>query len=409
MAAAEESTQVFPSEDVANPVGLERLLDLIGSIYDASLKASIWPQILASLAPFFDANKGTLISLDPQQPQSAATYAFGFDSVLSPDFRNRDMELDYWCERSKDLPTRSVFLGSELLPVAEMRKSAMYRQFGKPFGVEFMVGGVVSNLPRHLAIIAFYRAERDFEPRAKRLMSLLLPHLQLALFVNRRLGEFVQGQRAAIEVLEQRNTHGIIMLNAGGDVLHANQRAIALGQRGEGITLQKNRVVFRSTVAQGKFDRLIHNASQTVLETGLEGGGFFILPRRGGKAPIEVAVSPVRQSAASVGVPAATTCMAFVHDPADRYEVSGDWLRSVYGLTPAEVRLCDALFNRESLTDAARHLRVTENTARSQLKGVFVKLGVASQSQLMLRLAMSLTLRMAPPKKSRSIRRRKPA
>ena len=108
-----------------------------------------------------------------------------------------------------------------------------------------MIGGIISNTPHHLAIIGFYRDGKDFEPRSKRLMSLLLPHLRMALFVNRRLGEITDGQKAAWEVLDSRNGHGIIMLNTDGEILIANKRALAIGARGEGISLSRNRISFR--------------------------------------------------------------------------------------------------------------------------------------------------------------------
>jgi DNA-binding CsgD family transcriptional regulator/PAS domain-containing protein len=401
-----------PNLALVPPVGdevlrkrVERLLDLVSRIYDAALKDEIWPQILASMAPMFDTDKGTLLSLDPHRPEAALTYAVGFDSILRPEFRRRNIELDYWCERSKALPGGTVFLGSELLPVEEMRSSAMYREFGKPYGVEYMIGGIVANRPNYLSIVAFYRADRDFEPRAKALMRMLLPHLQMAVFVNRRLRESSEDKQAAFLALDRQNTHGIVMLNAEGDVLFANGRAIGYGKRDDGISLRERRVVFRSPIAQGEFDRLVQAASQTSLEANIEGGGVFLVPRRG-KAAMEVVVSPVTQRSAAATLPATTACIVFIHDPTDRYEVSGSWLQKVYGLTAAEARLCEALFQRESLADAAKHLHIAENTARSQLKGVFVKLGVASQSQLLLRLATSLTARVPQPKKSPSTRRR---
>jgi DNA-binding CsgD family transcriptional regulator/PAS domain-containing protein len=393
--------------DAMEPARLDRLLDLVGSIYDASLKPKIWPEILATLAPFYGTDKGSLLSVDPEHPEAAASYAVGMDSILSPSFRERPRELDYWCLRSKRLPGGSVFLGSELLSIEETRSSAVYQEFGKPFGIEYLIGGIISNTPRHLAIISFFRDGKDFDLHSKRLMSLLLPHLRMALFVNRRLGEITDGQEAAREVLDSRHEHGIIMLNGDGDIIFANRHAVAIGARGDGISLSQNRISFRNAADQDKFDRLRQSASHMALEATTEGGGLFLVRRRGAKPPVEVVVSPVRRSALNPNVPTATRCIVFIHDPADNCEISGKWLKTVYGLTPAEVRLCEALFQHESLAVASTQLRITENTARSQLKGVFLKLGVSSQGQLLRRLALSLTLRFNPQTKQTSTRRRK--
>ncbi|MEQ1770014.1 MAG: hypothetical protein ABL879_09255 [Devosia sp.] len=52
------------------------------------------------------------------------------------------------------------------------------------------------------------------------------------------------------------------------------------------------------------------------------------------------------------------------------------------GLTPAEARLAVAVGRGRPVRDAAVHLNITENTARSTLKLVYGKLGISKQSEL---------------------------
>ncbi len=62
-------------------------------------------------------------------------------------------------------------------------------------------------------------------------------------------------------------------------------------------------------------------------------------------------------------------------------------LRASLGLTPAELRLANLLKDGLSLADAAPQLGIAVNTARNQLRGIFTKLGVNRQSEMVRHLA----------------------
>lgn len=55
---------------------------------------------------------------------------------------------------------------------------------------------------------------------------------------------------------------------------------------------------------------------------------------------------------------------------------------AAYGLSPAEARLALLMDGSRSLVQAAEHLGIRHETARSQLRQVFAKLGVSRQSEL---------------------------
>ena len=72
--------------------------------------------------------------------------------------------------------------------------------------------------------------------------------------------------------------------------------------------------------------------------------------------------------------------------------VFGELLHALFGLTPAERGLATALSAGDHLCDIATNRGVALNTVRAQLKSVFGKVGVTSQSDLVRTL---LTLQMA--------------
>lgn len=65
-------------------------------------------------------------------------------------------------------------------------------------------------------------------------------------------------------------------------------------------------------------------------------------------------------------------------------------LPKIFGLTPAETNLCGALLETYSLPAAAQRLSVKNSTARTQLKSIFAKTKVNSQTALIAKLTLLL-------------------
>jgi DNA-binding CsgD family transcriptional regulator len=73
------------------------------------------------------------------------------------------------------------------------------------------------------------------------------------------------------------------------------------------------------------------------------------------------------------------------------------YLAEVFDLTPAEIRLAKALLRGNNLTEAARHLDLSRNTAHSQLKSVFSKTQTNRQGELIALLLRSPTVMYREP------------
>lgn len=78
--------------------------------------------------------------------------------------------------------------------------------------------------------------------------------------------------------------------------------------------------------------------------------------------------------------------IAFVAPDREAANDASRMYRETFGLTPAEARLAAALKDGLSLKEAAAHLNISVNTARNQIKGVFEKLGVNRQGDLIRHL-----------------------
>ena len=71
-------------------------------------------------------------------------------------------------------------------------------------------------------------------------------------------------------------------------------------------------------------------------------------------------------------------------------------LEHLYGLTGAEARLAAELFLGGTLSESAARLGVSPNTAKSQLRAIYEKLGVSSKAALMRTIGLGLGIRYTP-------------
>lgn len=67
----------------------------------------------------------------------------------------------------------------------------------------------------------------------------------------------------------------------------------------------------------------------------------------------------------------------------------------LYGLTPAEARLVEALLGGETVAEYAERAGVSANTAKTQLKRVFAKTGCGRQAELVAAVLDNPVLRAA--------------
>jgi len=79
-----------------------------------------------------------------------------------------------------------------------------------------------------------------------------------------------------------------------------------------------------------------------------------------------------------------------IHDPETLQELNTDLLKDYFNLTPAESTLAKSLFMGISLPDTSEQLDISINTARTQLRSIFSKVGVHSQAALMQEFAKSI-------------------
>jgi DNA-binding CsgD family transcriptional regulator len=177
---------------------------------------------------------------------------------------------------------------------------------------------------------------------------------------------------------------GVIFIGSNTSVLLVNRTAEQILSRKNGLLLARGKVSAADYAESMRLQAMIVAAVQTGSGKGLRAGGTILISRDT-RRPLSVTVAPLREFGNMLSLQRAAAVL-FVSDPERNPELSVEMLSRCHGLTPAEARLAVVLAEGHSLKEAANACHVTHNTAKSQLKNVFLKTNTNRQVELVLLL-----------------------
>jgi len=192
---------------------------------------------------------------------------------------------------------------------------------------------------------------------------------------------------AAEAVLDKLN-RGVVIFDADGRVLYANDAAMRAAHASEAISIVEGRLGFGDPAAQARFEAFLQQGR----ERGDGGIGQSSVVMRvvtgAARPPYRVLLSPLATTgdSCSAGQPAQHVLM--IYEPHGERHFPRRILRELYGLSDAEADLTLLLFQGESLDAASQRLHISVNTAKTHLHHVFVKCDVHSQGELLQLLSL---------------------
>lgn len=362
-----------------------RAAEILPGIYAAASEPARWPEALQAVAGLLDASCGLLFSHQAAPEQRGLWVAWR----ISPEETRRYVEHyhahDIWMQRGHALkvwvPGR-VVVGADLLADRAFLDSLFYREFLAPQDIRDVCAGVLhdgseAGIPRvHVAVYRTHARPR-FGAADKAVMTALMPHLREATRIGFRLAELehrLHIARAAADTI----LPALVLADRSGRIVFANRPARILCAGGDGLRLKEGRLEVAAARLQSQLDKLLAQAGAQ--STALQ------VPRASGKPAFWLI--PVELPASEGAPPDARrpSKALLIHDPATQGANLQDFA-VLHRLTPAEAKLLEALLIHSMLSDAARHLGVSINTVRSQLRSILDKCGVHRQVELMRMVA----------------------
>lgn len=363
--------------------------DLIGSLYEAAVEPGLWSGMAGRIAAAFDSSSAVLklngSGGNVQLLDTTANLVVSETETAWADHWHRN---DLWVERSVAFGLSRVITSQDLISPEEERRSAFYQEWLRRLDIHHMAGVVFPAGDGSIGVLGIHRPKQcgHFSVVDCRRVAVLLPHLRRALLLGRRIAETTLAEAHALDALDSLDT-GVISVDAGCRIHHANARAEALLSEGQEIYALNGRLVVRHQALNLRLGSLVRDAVAVAGCSSAQPEAALGIPREG-RAPLTLAVAPLRPRWSRLdGQP--PLALVFLRDP-ESATVSPEQLRSLFGLTRSEAVVAAELARGRSLAQIAAAQGVSPETVRSHLKRLLAKTGTRRQAEAVALITRSV-------------------
>jgi len=374
----------------------------VGTIYDAALEPSRWPEAVRQIAGLHATDKALIFTpvLAPQD--GGFVFPHGLTEQVLQEWGTKYITHDVWTQAgiARGLGADgTAVLDTDLVPDSAFELSLFYRDFLSRHDIGRLCSGWVFDGKDGAPMTgcSVYRERlRPFTTINRELHGLTLSHLSRALGTMMRLRDRELKLAATLGALD-RLPGAIVLAGRRGNVVFANRAARALLAANDGITLSAGNAATDAegwlTATAPESDARLQAAIRLILAADPRIVTHFnrgVTARRpSGKADLVVQLSPLGENNEYAGGSLQPAAIVFISDPTAVPHLDETLLNTLYGLTIAEVRVAQALLLGKSLPEVGARLKLSENTVKKHLQAIFDKTGTRRQAQL-VKLLMGL-------------------
>jgi DNA-binding CsgD family transcriptional regulator/PAS domain-containing protein len=369
-----------------------QLSELIGMIYDCAVDPDRWPPTLAAICQSIGCGSGFILLVDLERSHHKFAYSWG----LSPDWKERYFAYSdkltgfYSLAFSRQYqPDGEPLIMSRFIDLTGLNGKRIYEDLRRTLGITDVMQTVVLREARRIAILTASQHQNDsiLMDQDAATMRLLAPHVRRAV----KIIDILDVSKIEVDTLVatlDTFIAGVVIVGEHGRILHANDAARRMLSEREPITAIDGILSARNAAANQELSAAIRLARDNEAQIGSSGLG---VPLRCDEPSVAHVLPLARGNVRTRLMPQATAAVFVTR--AER-ESSAD-IRALarnFDLTAAELRLLEQLTRNATLTDAARTLHISQETARTHLAHIFSKTGVSRQADL-----LTLVDRLAPP------------
>lgn len=376
-------------------VDARALSQLIGALYDAAAQPEEWEPLVARIAAFFGTSSCAIQTRDSIQGK---VLVHGATANILPHlntFASYYHPLDEWVKRGAARPINTAIGSDDIITDRELERLEFF-DWLRLTDTQYVLGSVITlDGQNTIAAIGVHRDKKSglFDAEAKQVMGLLLPHLRRALSLQERLRGLNIRSEIGFGALDRLGIATFVVAT-DGRVLHATACAERLLKAGF-FSCRGGRLQLGDASAQSALLRALRNSTAAGRGVATARSGATVFARGPDGTFVSLFVSPLpRRFADVVCEPSGIVFTAMQGNVALSASVA---LGRLWGLTPAEARLAEALVAGERLQDYAERTGLSLHTVRTQLKAVFGKSGHSRQSDLIREVLGNPILKLAQP------------
>ncbi len=383
----------------------DRMLSLIGLIYDTALDERLWAGLAGKVASAFEASSVGLRLRSPRTGRGPLLTST--DNLLASnaqEYTSHYWRHDKWAIRGAELGMSKVFISKELISDEELERSEWYWDWVRKGNIFYVMGVVFPVGDGDMVTFGIHRARRegDFEKQDKRPLTQFLPHLKRAMQLRRRLFTSNVERDATLDSLDRTGIATFIVAR-DGLILYGNRQAEIIAQHGDGISAAHNRLRTSDQDAAKALAMAIRTAVDIAAGESPAAPARAFAIRRLNRLPLTVLVSPFRPARDGFGLPM-PAAIVLARDP-EWPTASQAALQSIFGLTAAEACITRDLAAGRSANDIAARRGITVSTSRTHVKNILAKTGTNRQAELVALLSTTVAFLQGHSEKGESAAR----
>lgn len=344
---------------------------LVDTIYGVIFGEATWDMFLGRWNEIIPGGRTTLFYHDPARAEGASHIDRGFSDEWVESYASHFASINPWGDAMSRMPMWQGFVAEELFPRAAFEKTEFYNDFWKQCG-QTAIGMALVKRDGQLFNISSSIASGEPEDNQiyADMLTRLAPHLHRAV----RYFEAGQGEKSLNELggrLFDAIGVGVLLVGDGGKLISASDVGQKALESGQCVRLgSQGKVCITDVDADARLNGLLaqwrDGERQQVIKVN------------------ETKLTIVRlQKSARLRFFDAPTVAIIIEKAARRVATDVPQLADRFGLTKAEMKIMSGLLGGSSIADLAVESNRSRETIRSQLKSVFSKTGVNSQSELL--------------------------
>jgi DNA-binding CsgD family transcriptional regulator len=271
---------------------------------------------------------------------------------------------------------------SDFVPLDEFRASRIYKEFSAPQGYLDSIQAILEKSATSYAAATVILGEPHWpaSETTRRRMEWLAPHFRRAVQIGKVI-DLKEVKAAALADTLDGIAAGMLLLDEGGKIVHANAAGQAMVAEKSVIQIVGNRL--------GLFDpgteRALHDmlANLGAGDAALGARGISIpLKGRDGKEYVAQILPLTAGARRAAGVAHSAVAALFIREATLNLPHPIQTIAGLFRLTPAEMRVLMMIIDIGGIPKVAPVLGVSEKTVKTHLKHVFEKTGTRRQVDL---------------------------
>jgi DNA-binding CsgD family transcriptional regulator len=361
----------------------ENLSDLIGSIYDAALNATLWRGVLGRARALIGGSAAALYSKDASSKRGGIYHDDGgIDSHYKQLYFDKYIKLDptttghFFAELGQPVAT------ADLMDYQEFRETRFFKEWAWPQGLVDSAVAVIDRSLTSIALFGVFRHERNgvADEEMFRRMRLLIPHIRRAVLIGQVIDiETTQAETFA-DTLNGISA-GMFLADETGRIVHANLSGHAMLAAGDVLRAPGGRLVARDAQSDQSLREVLLLAGSGDAAVGTKG---ISMPLTSQSGPLYVAhILPLTSGArGQVGASHVAVAALFVHQAGIAQPSPPEILAKTFKLTPTELRVLLAIVQVGGVPETAEALGIGEATVKTHLHRLFAKTGSSQRADL---------------------------